>query len=267
MRYAILTDIHGNSLALDAVFADITAKGGVDQYLFLGDYCGIGYDPVGILERIASLPNANFVRGNVDRYVTRHQSPDPTIEDVHNNPQLAQVLAEVQRGFGWTSGAIMQASKSGEVDYWSWLRDLPLEHRLTLPDGTRILCVHAKPAHDDGDALYPEQTDDALREFQQGAEADLIFVGHTHIPHQRTVDGVHWCNPGSVGNPLNYPDTPTDVRACYAILDTGHDGYSITLHRVEYDVEAVIQAFHAWEYPSRVYPISFYEGKRLAGWL
>lgn len=267
MRYAVITDIHGNSLALDAVFADIEAQGDVDQYVFLGDYCGIGYDPVGVLERIVPLTNAIAIRGNVDRYVTHHQSSSPSIEDVQNNPQLAQVLAEVQRGFGWISGTIMQASKSGDIDYWSWLHDLPLEYRFSLPDGTRVLCVHAKPAHDDGDALYPEQTDEALHEFQQGSEAELIFVGHTHIPHQRTVDRVHWCNPGSVGNPLNYPDKPVDVRACYAILDAGHDGYTITLHRVEYDVEAVIQAFHDWEYPSRAYPLSFYEGKRYAGWL
>ena len=61
-RIALLADIHGNSLALDAVLAHIQAQGGVDDYWVLGDLCAIGYDPVGVLERLSALPNAIFIR-------------------------------------------------------------------------------------------------------------------------------------------------------------------------------------------------------------
>ena len=63
MRIALLSDIHGNPLALDAVLADIAAQGGVDTYWVLGDFSSLGYDPVGVLERVTALPIAFFTRG------------------------------------------------------------------------------------------------------------------------------------------------------------------------------------------------------------
>ena len=67
MRLAILSDIHGHAIALDAVLDDIEQNGGVDGYWFLGDYAAIGANPVKVLERITTLPNATFIRGNTDR--------------------------------------------------------------------------------------------------------------------------------------------------------------------------------------------------------
>ena len=64
MRLAIFSDVHGNPLALDAVLADVSAAGGVDEYLVLGDVSLGGYDPSGTVERLWELPNARFVRGN-----------------------------------------------------------------------------------------------------------------------------------------------------------------------------------------------------------
>src|SRR5437667_317122 len=69
MRLAILSDIHGNPLALDAVLADIERQGEVDAYWVLGDFAPLGYDPVTPLEKISDLPHASFTRGNTDRHV------------------------------------------------------------------------------------------------------------------------------------------------------------------------------------------------------
>ena len=66
MRLAILSDVHGNSIALDAVLADVSAAGGVDEYWVLGDHAALGPDPTGTIERLMALPNARFVRGNID---------------------------------------------------------------------------------------------------------------------------------------------------------------------------------------------------------
>ena len=62
MRIALISDIHGNLLALEAVLADIAAQGGVDAYWILGDFSSLGYDPVGVLERVTQLQNALFSR-------------------------------------------------------------------------------------------------------------------------------------------------------------------------------------------------------------
>ena len=78
MRLALLSDLHGNPIALDAVLADIEAKGSVDGYLVLGDLVAVGHDPGCVLERLVRLPGARFVQGNTDRYVVTGQRPYPT---------------------------------------------------------------------------------------------------------------------------------------------------------------------------------------------
>ena len=75
VRLAILSDIHGNPIALDAVLGDIEARGGADGYLVLGDLVAQGHDPAAVLRRLASLPDARFVRGNTDRYVLTGRGP------------------------------------------------------------------------------------------------------------------------------------------------------------------------------------------------
>jgi len=78
-RIAILVDIHGNSIALDSVLADIESNGGVNEYWFLGDYVSIGFNPIGVLERITSIENASFIRGNTDRYILDNSLPWPNL--------------------------------------------------------------------------------------------------------------------------------------------------------------------------------------------
>src|SRR2546423_8975137 len=75
MRLAILSDIHGNPLALDAVLADIHSQGEVDAYWVLGDFTALGYDPITPLEKVTALPHASFTRGNTDRYVVTGDLP------------------------------------------------------------------------------------------------------------------------------------------------------------------------------------------------
>jgi hypothetical protein len=77
MRIALLSDIHGNPIALDAVLDDVQDQGGVDAHWELGDLAAIGYDPVGVLERLVALPNVQFARGNTDRYLVTGERPPP----------------------------------------------------------------------------------------------------------------------------------------------------------------------------------------------
>lgn len=255
MRIALLADIHGNPLALDAVLADIRAKGGVDGYWILGDLCAIGYDPVGVLERITALPNAVFVRGNADRYVITGERPPPTLEQARENPTLIPTFAEVAGSFGWTQGYL-------EARGWlNWLKDLPLEHRLVLPDGTQVLLVHAAPGTDDGYGLNPSLNDDDLNTALADCDADLICVGHFHLPLDRRLDSKHVINPGSVSN--NY--TP-DLRASYALLTADDSGYQVTYYRVDYDRRAALEATTRSSNPGAGFIIRCLEGQIRTSW-
>ena len=109
IKLALLSDIHGNLTALDAVLQDIANLGGVDQYLILGDLAALGPEPVPVLERLAQLPNARFTRGNTDRYVVTGDRPPPTMAQVEKDPSLLPVLVEVAQTFAWTQGAVTQA--------------------------------------------------------------------------------------------------------------------------------------------------------------
>jgi predicted phosphodiesterase len=257
MRIALIADIHGNPIALDAALADILARGGVDGYWILGDLCAIGFDPAGVLERLSTLPNALFVRGNADRYVTSGELPDPSFEQVRADPSLVPLLAEVSGSFSWTKGYV-----SGR-GWFGWLAALPTEHRLTLPDGTRVLLTHASPTgNDEGTGLNPSLTDDELRAEIAGCEADLVCVGHFHMATQRRVDGVQIINPGAVNN-----NFAPDLRAGYAILEADTNGYTVSFHRAAYDLEAAKEATLSSGNPGAGYILRFLRGEVRASWM
>src|SRR5689334_14122474 len=156
MRIALLSDRHGNRIALDAVLHDIETQGGVDAYWVLGDLAAIGPQPVQVLERISQLPNVRVTRGNADRYTVTGERPSPTAEEVIANPALLPVFAEVAHTFAWTQGCL---AATGWLKY---LEDLPLEQYFQLPDGTRLLGVHSSPGSDHGDGLHPRQNDETV---------------------------------------------------------------------------------------------------------
>src|SRR6266487_790665 len=244
MRLAILSDIHGNPLALDAVLTDIQSQGEVDAYWVLGDFAALGYDPVTPFEKITALPHASFTRGNTDRYVVTGDLPVPP-EKALQDPTLLPEVIEAVSSFSWTRGYL---SAAGWLD---WLTNLPLEVRLTLPDGTRLLGVHASPGRDDGPGLQPKHSDDQLEHRLACCEADLVIVGHTHVPLDRHL--------GSISNPV----TP-GLQATYVLLDADEQGYRIQLRRVDYDREAVIKAIEHSRHPTPSFLIGFMRGERVA---
>jgi putative phosphoesterase len=254
MRLALLSDIHGNPLALDAVLKDIESQGGVDAYWVLGDVAAIGYDPIGVIERVAALADVRFVRGNTDRYIVTGERPLPTAAQVQQNLQLLPVFVEIAESFAWTKGAV---SVTGWLD---WLASFPLEQRLTLPDSTRLLAVHAAPGTDDGDGIHAGLSDDALRMLLYNCKADLVCVGHTHKPLDRCIDGVRVVNLGSVSNPV-----APDLRASYALLTATTSGYQLQMRYVEYDWQAVLAAIQQSGHTTKPYLTHIWQRHLAAG--
>jgi predicted phosphodiesterase len=249
MKIALFSDIHGNSTALDAVLADIKAHGGVDAYWVLGDLVALGHDPVGVLERLAQLPNVRFVRGNTDRYVFAGDRPFPSLADVKADPSLLARLVEVAETFAWTQGALTATG------WLEWLARLPIELEEVLPDGTRLLGVHASPGRDDGDGIAPGMRDEEIEGRLQGCSAGLICVGHTHQAVNRRVGNWHVVNLGSLSNPLIQ-----DRRASYVLLTARETDYQIEHRLVDYDRAAVIEALERQRHPGAAYIISHLRG-------
>lgn len=238
MKIAILSDIHGNTIALDAVLADIDARGGVDGYWVAGDLTALGPDPVGVVERCRALPNVEIIFGNADYYTTSGNYPAPHIAQVEADNALIQQYGEVQRSFAWTCGALSQGGQR------QFVANLPQAYRTTLPDGTRVLMEHASPGQFDGQGFRMDHADAALLERLAGTDAHLFIGGHVHWPFNRLLGDTHVVVTGGIGNQFAH-----DLRAKYVVLDTNADDYTITFHAVEYDyaaaIEAIIDAGHS----------------------
>jgi predicted phosphodiesterase len=238
VRAAAFSDIHGNVFALEAVLGQ-TEEASVDEYWIAGDLVAHGPHPAQTLRRIMGLPQARIVRGNTDRYVLTGDLPPmvPAAEQVRSADDAA-LLAQASASFAWTRGAIAAA---GGLE---WLAALPVEHRMQLPDGTLVLLVHASPGQDDGTGLQPDMTE--LDVHWDAAGADLIMVGHTHVPMERHVGEVRVINLGSVSIPAT-----NEKRAMWTLVCADKVGVSIERRFAHYDLDATRAALDAAHHPSR----------------
>jgi predicted phosphodiesterase len=237
---AVFSDIHGNLAALDAILAD-AAVVGVDEFWVVGDLVAHGPPPAETLERLRNLPGLQAVRGNTDRYVLTGDLP-PMIasRDTVETPEDARLLADASASFAWTRGAVTATGG------YEWLASLPVELRLRLPDATRVLLVHASPGRDDGMGLQRGMSEEDLRrDGWDEAEADLILVGHTHVPLDRTLGDVRLVNLGSVSIPAT-----EDPRAMWTLLSADSRGYRLEHRFAAYDPALVRDHLDLAHHPS-----------------
>lgn len=251
MRTAILSDVHGNRFALEAVLAD-AATLGVEEWWVLGDHCAIGPEPALVIERLAGLANARFTRGNTDRYVLTDETPSRDLEAVRERPDRIPSLVRIATSLAWTKGFVTATG------WMRWLEDLPLELRHMLPNGIRILGVHASPGNDDGEGVHPGSSNAELRAYIDGAAADVLIVGHTHEPMVRRVDHALVVNLGSVSNPK-----APDLRASYVIMEPTDTGLRLMHRRVAYDAAGFVEVVLRARHPAERFILSHQRGERL----
>lgn len=223
---ALISDIHGNSTALDAVLDDVDALGGVEEIWALGDLVALGPDPVGVVERLTALPRCQVLAGNTERYVITGERPLPTAQEAARHPTKPGLIAS----FSWAAGQLCAA---GLMD---WLDAMPEELRGELIDGRVVVGVHASPGRDDGDGIHAGLDDDALEAMLLRAQPNLLFAGHTHRPFSRAVPSGHVANLGRVSNPI-----VSDPRASYVVVRADEREHTIEHRRVGYDIAAVMQ--------------------------
>jgi len=180
MNVGVISDIHGNEIALDAVLADMPA---VDALVCAGDV--VGYNPW----------HAACVEAVRERQI-------PTVQGNHDRA----VAGDQRVAFNSMAGAgVKHARETLNDDQVDWLAALPEERRVF--DG-RLKIVHGHP--DDPDHYtYPAEFTPGLLD-----DEDVLVMGHTHVQHHAVFDEGVVCNPGSVGQPRD-----GDKRAAYAVVD------------------------------------------------
>ena len=207
MRILVVSDIHGNWEALKAVIHQARV---VDEILCLGDIVDYGPEHKACVSWVKGAAGA-VVRGNHDNAAAFHVSCQcsPTMRD----------LSELTRQEAW---------KQLDEDDLRWLG--AQKHGLDLErDGARIHMVHATP--DQPLYAYLRPVASEWSRPVKYLDADLVLVGHTHLPMVLQVGDKLVVNPGSVGQPRD-----GDTRAAYAIIEDSKP----TLCRAEYDVDATV---------------------------
>ena len=232
MRVAVLSDIHANLPALDAVLAALPE---VDAIWQLGDVVGYGPDPVGVIDRLSSR-SAGGVRGN------------------HDAAALGELSTEMFNGDART--AVEWSGTRLTAGARAWLAALPTTHQV---EGFTL--VHASPRDPVWEYVYSPAI--AARAFDS-LETDHCLVGHTHVPvvFRQSHGGIETVepaigkplelderrailNPGSVGQPRD-----GDPRASAMVLDT--DAHTAVWLRVPYPIERTQAAMRSAGLPTRL---------------
>jgi predicted phosphodiesterase len=229
MRYALISDIHANLPALEAVLADIAARTDVGACYHLGDLVGYAPWPNEVVAKLREV-GIPGVAGNYDSTVaTDYKYCGCRYEDPRQE-ELSHLSYE------WTRAHVSAKSKAflGGLPFRIDLRPLgghisgPM---LTLLHGNQVL----NTVYVDEDR--PDAFLEKMGRSVGSAAGDVVCFGHTHRPWQRTVNGIHFVNTGSVGRPKD-----GDWRAGYVLLAVGAGEPRVEFVRVEYDVERAARA-------------------------
>jgi predicted phosphodiesterase len=216
VRFAVISDIHGNRLALESVLADI-AHLGADAVLNLGDVAAGPMDPLGTLDLLGSL-QLPTVRGNHDRWIVERKKDriDLFVGDLIREQDFAWLGALPATLVVNNEVFLCHGTPTSDTDPWldNWFDD----RKMTLPDEATVT------------------------KLADGIDYPILLCGHTHVARSvRLRDGRRVVNPGSVGLPFLYGSP--DAR--YAMVERRGSDWTVELRSVPYDHEGAAKQAEA----------------------
>ncbi len=227
MPVAIISDIHGNLIALDAVLNAIATRN-IKQIICLGDVAATGPQPREVIARLKTI-DCPVVMGNTDDLLL-----EPKLKE-HSNPDM-QRIHEIEL---WDSQQLTAEDRA-------YLKSFQPTIAYNLEQGKRLLAYHGSP-HSYKELIQPTTPDNELDAALSSYQADIFIGGHSHMQMFRRHRRSLVLNPGSVGLAFDHA-WPFDaiVRnppwAEYAIIDTSNGLLNVEFHRVPFDVQAFNEA-------------------------
>ncbi|MDH5233790.1 MAG: metallophosphatase family protein [Gemmatimonadota bacterium] len=225
IRIALLSDVHANLHALDAVLAHMDAHAGIAARYHLGDLVGYSAFPNEVVARLGEAGIAG-VAGNYDTTIAHGDAHCGCRADTPEQEALAHL------SFTWTGERVTAATRRALAALPFRMDVRPLGGHVA---GPTLRLMHATPVNN---LVYvtEDRSDDFLRKMAAQAHAapgDVIAFGHTHKPWTRAVDDILYVNTGSVGRPKD-----GDPRAAYVVIAFGAGAPRAEIVRVPYDVMA-----------------------------
>lgn len=213
MKLAVLSDVHGNYRALEAVLLD-TKELGVDHILFLGDLVFMGLDPQPCFDLLMTNKPLVTIKGNTDA----------TIEGIKGNVPTSDSEKEMHKFVRYTDIRMKQESKQ-LLKTWS------ISQRGEIGNDPFIFC-HGSPYSFNEAITADMKVGSELYDKLMGEDASVILCGHTHVPADFMLGEKRIINPGAVGYSFD-----GDVRPSYALLDIQNQRVNAIIRRVDYDRE------------------------------
>lgn len=245
MRLAVISDIHGECLALDQVLQDIQRQS-IEQIVCLGDALQGGSQPAETLARLREL-NCPVVMGNADAWLITGQQTS-----------AGEEVSEQQRAVRAWSLAQLSESDVAYVQQFRPTIEIPLEAE------KKLLCFHGSPRSFD-EIILPDTPGDIIRQVLGGYDATLLTGGHTHTQQMRRLGNSWYFNPGSVSLAYNWELSDpahgrmrVDPWADYAIVTSEGACLGITFRHVPFDVNELSRIVRASGRPYAEAAISIY---------
>ena len=220
-RLLVVSDIHSNLTALERVLED---AGDFDAAICAGDTVGYGPDPGECVETLKKI-GARAVSGNHDVGVVTGEGPSS-----HFNVHAATAVDINRRLLDQTQ--------------LRWLGSLRKGLNIDI-EGVKISVFHGSPSRPIWEYVFPSEAVLRASEFLEATGADLIILGHTHVPFVHRLNGRALMNPGSVGQPRD-----GDPRASYTLVDVTEGFFELSHRRVEYDIDETTSRMHRLRLPA-----------------
>lgn len=247
MRIAVISDMHGNNIAFEAVLADIKAQG-ANQIVCLGDAIQEGSQPAEVVQNLRAL-NCPVVMGNADAWLLSG-------EETGHEGIPEERLKRMEQVRQWSLSQLSDDDRAFIANF---------QPTVTIPLGgnLELLCFHGSPASFD-EVILPHSPKEVFDQYL-GAYSDKILTGgHTHAQQIRRNGDLFFFNPGSVGFAFSQyqPDGQfhADPWADYAILTIENDQPSLEFRRVPFDVNELIRIHRASGRPFAEDAIEQYQG-------
>jgi putative phosphoesterase len=220
MKLVLISDIHSNYDALSAASKDMHDY---DFLVCLGDLVGYGPQPNEVVQEIRQMNPQIIIAGNHD-YAT-------VTGDTSN------FVAHASRAIEWTRRRLTPQN-------CSYLSRLPHHSTWSVDDFT-IACFHGSPRDPLNEYVYPGVPDSVYQALIEETSANILILGHTHMPLYVSTASGTLINPGSIGQPRD-----GDPRASYAILEITNGKASCSIRRVRYDIKSTSKKIVQEELPT-----------------
>lgn len=248
MRIAIISDIHGNCVALDAALADLK-RNPVDQVICLGDAVQGGPQPAQVVARLREMA-CPVVMGNTDAWLL-------TGHDIEHEQTPAERLRKLQAIRDWS---LSQLTDDDRAFIGQFQPTVTVESET----GRRLLCFHGSPASFN-DILLPATPEDEFQRLLGDYASFLLAGGHTHLQQVRRIGDSFFFNPGSVGFAYSHQQAEDRFRADpwaeYAVLTLGTAGTGLEFRRVPFDASRLTRVYRESGQPYADEAMAQYEGR------